>query len=563
MVTITSQPETEDIIDIQVRGSYNAPHRFLLFNNGSSYNPLVPNVPRPSEYRFPRITFDNTRGELGMAGSLRKSENDGLLHPWRRPLPGVPVPERLVPVPITTLGKISRETIERVNWITIRDEPDDTIQMATDVPKVSSGTSKASPGSNKPDDTNQMAIDVPKVSSETSKPSPGLNEPDDMNQMAADVPKVSSGTSKQSPGSSEPDDTTPEMPNNGPSKKSIDYFRKSLSDLEDIVRIRGVKIPERIANQADAQIRRERIAALLERLDEGNVGQRWNDLRVSQLVDQEEYGPCKQVGDETETTTKTWLEKVGGVLKKTTRATTTQVLTSVPLGILPLTRAKCSTTADWLKVYEDINANNDSYLQCLLLGAKLVPTGVRQKDIDAYQKFMLGEQAIETTSKGNSPRDAQGGNTMGNTPESATANEVQSPQRSLQGKRSPSPEEQSDDESSFEPDSDIESSSESESPDRINWEGKGTTMRMIRDEAKKRIPPIIIPVGMKASKVKSTYGPQLTALDNAAKKQRDAVRAAESARRKKRPKDKHGNLHKRAKFQHESEDDDADELAGM
>jgi hypothetical protein len=68
---------------------------------------------------------------------------------------------------------------------------------------------------------------------------------------------------------------------------------------------------------------------------------------------------------------------------------------------------------------------------------------------------------------------------------------------------------------------------------------------------------------MKASKVKSTYGPQLTALDNAAKKQRDAVRAAESARRKKRPKDKHGNLHKRAKFQHESEDDDADELAGM
>lgn len=105
--------------EIQIRGSYNAPHRFLRYRGGNTYWPLIPDVPRPSEYRFPRITLDNTQGELGITHNLVREQNDGLLHPWRRPFPDTPVPEKLSPVPITTLGLLHDGVLSTVLWVTI------------------------------------------------------------------------------------------------------------------------------------------------------------------------------------------------------------------------------------------------------------------------------------------------------------------------------------------------------------------------------------------------------------------------------------------------------------
>lgn len=119
LVIFSSTFGTESITDIQARGSYNATNRFLRYGGGNTYWPLVPVVTRPSEYRFPRITFDNTIGELGMSDTLKREENDGLLHPWRRPFPDTPVPERLSPVPITTLGPLYTVVLESVLWVTI------------------------------------------------------------------------------------------------------------------------------------------------------------------------------------------------------------------------------------------------------------------------------------------------------------------------------------------------------------------------------------------------------------------------------------------------------------
>lgn len=105
--------------EIQIRGSYNAPHRFLRYRGGNTYWPLIPDVPRPSEYRFPRITLDNTQGELGIMQNLVREQNDGLFHPWRRPFPDTPVPEKLSPVPITTLGPLQDAVLSTVLWATI------------------------------------------------------------------------------------------------------------------------------------------------------------------------------------------------------------------------------------------------------------------------------------------------------------------------------------------------------------------------------------------------------------------------------------------------------------
>jgi hypothetical protein len=123
LVTFSSSFGTEAIIDIHVRGSYNAPHRFLRFRDGTNYCPIVPDVDRPSEYRFPQITFANTQGELGVANNMRQEKNDGLFHPYRRPFPEIPVPEMLSPVPITVLGPPTNLTLQIILWINIQAGP--------------------------------------------------------------------------------------------------------------------------------------------------------------------------------------------------------------------------------------------------------------------------------------------------------------------------------------------------------------------------------------------------------------------------------------------------------
>lgn len=57
---------------------------------------------------------------MGVSHGLDRDLNDGLLHPWRRPFPGVSVPEKLSPIPITVLGPIYSHVLELVLWVTIK-----------------------------------------------------------------------------------------------------------------------------------------------------------------------------------------------------------------------------------------------------------------------------------------------------------------------------------------------------------------------------------------------------------------------------------------------------------
>lgn len=145
LVIFTSPFGTETITGIQARGSYNAPHRFLRYRGGNTYWPLVPDVKRPSEYRFPRITFDNTKGKLGVSNNLKRDENDGQLHPWRRPFPNTPVPEKLSPVPITTLGPLYNIVLESVLWVTIEQPVKKSTSENLDVNEPSEATSYFGP----------------------------------------------------------------------------------------------------------------------------------------------------------------------------------------------------------------------------------------------------------------------------------------------------------------------------------------------------------------------------------------------------------------------------------
>lgn len=61
--TITESPSQDQplVTEVNVKGSYNARHVFLLFN-GFHYQPMVPNEFLASEFTFPRVTYENVRG---------------------------------------------------------------------------------------------------------------------------------------------------------------------------------------------------------------------------------------------------------------------------------------------------------------------------------------------------------------------------------------------------------------------------------------------------------------------------------------------------------------------
>ena len=165
LVIFSSSFGAQVITDIQVRGSYNAPHRFLRYMGGNTYWPLIPDLKSPSEYRFPTITFDNTKGELGIADNLRREDNDGLLHPWRRPFLDTPVPEKLSPVPITTLGPLYTSVLETVLWVTVKQSAQES---------TLGGNSSIYPSPH----GDQMSQSGSGLSLEQSEPSPEASQPD-------------------------------------------------------------------------------------------------------------------------------------------------------------------------------------------------------------------------------------------------------------------------------------------------------------------------------------------------------------------------------------------------
>lgn len=115
---------------VSCRGNYDAPHRLLLFRNVTEYDPLVPQVDSPSEYRFPEITFKGTKGLVGVPIEGDPESNDGLLHPWRTPLQDEPVPEKLDATPIEVIGPPTNMLWEKVLWVNIRAQPGDEMSRA-------------------------------------------------------------------------------------------------------------------------------------------------------------------------------------------------------------------------------------------------------------------------------------------------------------------------------------------------------------------------------------------------------------------------------------------------
>ena len=121
LIVFESPDGTNRCTGIKVLGDFAGPHRFLLFNNGSEYNPLIPAVAEPNKYQFPDVTLANTILVAGVSEGIDRSL-DGPFHPWRTPIPGEPAPSALVPTPVNTTTRLSREALETVLWVNIHAE---------------------------------------------------------------------------------------------------------------------------------------------------------------------------------------------------------------------------------------------------------------------------------------------------------------------------------------------------------------------------------------------------------------------------------------------------------
>jgi hypothetical protein len=62
------------------RGSRNAPHKFMRWIATLHYEPMRPDVPRPSEYHFPDVTYESTRH---LPSSPINPNRTGVRHGWR------------------------------------------------------------------------------------------------------------------------------------------------------------------------------------------------------------------------------------------------------------------------------------------------------------------------------------------------------------------------------------------------------------------------------------------------------------------------------------------------
>jgi hypothetical protein len=84
------------------RGSRNAPHKFLRWIATLHYEPMRPDVPRPSEYHFPDVTYESTRH---LPSSPRNPNRTGVRHGWRYDYGNSKneVSEQLYPRPIIPL----------------------------------------------------------------------------------------------------------------------------------------------------------------------------------------------------------------------------------------------------------------------------------------------------------------------------------------------------------------------------------------------------------------------------------------------------------------------------
>lgn len=96
--TMSSANESK-VEGVKVRGNYNSTHLIIRFVNGNHFQPLIPADEPLSEFCFPLITRENTKGKISVPPKAPGGATD-LNHPWRSPMSRQTVPEQLLPIQV-------------------------------------------------------------------------------------------------------------------------------------------------------------------------------------------------------------------------------------------------------------------------------------------------------------------------------------------------------------------------------------------------------------------------------------------------------------------------------
>jgi hypothetical protein len=81
---------------VKVRGNYNSTHWMIRYVDGNHFQPLIPANEGLSEFWFPPVTRENTKGKVSVPQNVPGGATD-LNHPWRSPMSRQDVPEQLLP----------------------------------------------------------------------------------------------------------------------------------------------------------------------------------------------------------------------------------------------------------------------------------------------------------------------------------------------------------------------------------------------------------------------------------------------------------------------------------
>lgn len=364
LVIFSSPFGTEDITNVQIRGSYNAPHRFIRYRGGNTYWPLIPRVGRPSEYRFPKVTLQDTKGQCGIDDDLNPKTNDGLLHPWRRPFPDTPVPDKLSPVPITVLGPIRQDVLQTVLWATIEDTSEKSKngeKSKTSKTNENSKTSENGKTSKKSKTSESGEKSKTSENSKTSKTGASKDTTSLIGEVSATNFQASTATSEPNPN---PDTNTSKCL----CHTSIDYFHMSLEDLEFAAQELAIDVSS-LSTLENAAVRKERIASLVDAWESARKAEKEEMQRLSKRL-------CRNMMAEAK--------------KKNLEGRFVD-------GIVPL-RSLRNTKSGYPENprtrLEEMKYNNDGYIRRVLRGVNIEPNKCKKKSIDEYRVWAEKEMKL-------------------------------------------------------------------------------------------------------------------------------------------------------------------------
>ena len=436
---------------------------------------------------------------------MAAEKNEGVNHPWRKPSPDVPVPDQLVPTPVTILVLVDPDKyLEEILWVKfgelapIRPPP---LQLQTleadDRPRSSlifNFQGDAENGGATMDTTNNWLPRTP-----------------------AQLPAT-----RQTP---------------------VNYYRKSIEELEKLIAERSISLPDKVKNIRHEKERKMRYAAYLEGHDLELASRGRRAVDTIDFAD----GPRTVTGDNTTTQITARRERVGGVLRQITTTIITRTVISVPSTCLP---AEATAITSLNTAAADLHALMNEEVQQLLLSEKLDVTGDRETDIDTYRAWGRRTRGDNRQRPRQNTPEMQVMNEAGGNGESSiipptTINIRTSPRPLLVGSVI-EPDAQKPSQPEDEPDSDPvldlpeehldveehQSSPEPESPvanDYSNW-----TAAALKRNAAARDPPIKVPSKQKAAETVKLLRPKLKNLDEQARVAKNKIREAKRARAKTR-----------------------------